>query len=51
MEFVAPVISVPPFFHWYDGEDPPLVGVAVKVTDVPEQAGLDEGVIETPTDE
>jgi hypothetical protein len=25
----------PPFFHWYVGDDPPLVGVAVKVTEVP----------------
>ena len=24
-------------FHWYDGVAPPLVGVAVKVTAVPEQ--------------
>ena len=24
-------------FHWYEGADPPLVGVAVKVTLVPEQ--------------
>jgi hypothetical protein len=25
------------FFHWYKGETPPFVGVAVKVTGVPEQ--------------
>jgi hypothetical protein len=34
---VAPGISVPPFFHWYAGDDPPLVGVAVNVTLVPSQ--------------
>jgi hypothetical protein len=28
---------MPPFFHWYVGDDPPLVGVAVKVTEVPAQ--------------
>jgi len=28
---------VPFFFHWYTGAVPPLVGVAVKVTEVPEQ--------------
>ena len=28
---------LPFFFHWYDGDVPPLVGVAVKVTDEPEQ--------------
>ena len=27
----------PPFFHWYVGVVPPLVGVAVNITDVPEQ--------------
>ena len=27
----------PFFFHWYDGEEPPFVGVAVKVMVVPEQ--------------
>ncbi len=32
------VPTLPPFnFHWYDGVVPPLVGVAVKVTLVPEQ--------------
>ena len=25
------------FFHWYEGVEPPLVGVAVKVTEVPAQ--------------
>lgn len=28
---------VPFFFHWYEGVVPPLAGVAVKVTAVPEQ--------------
>lgn len=32
MEFVAPEISDPLFCHWYVGEVPPFVGVAVKVT-------------------
>ena len=34
---MAPPIFTPFFFHWYPGIDPPLVGVAVNVTDVPEQ--------------
>lgn len=25
------------FFHWYDGELPPLLGVAINVTEVPGQ--------------
>ncbi len=40
---VAPDMAVPFFFHWYVGVVPPLVGVAVKVTDVPEQ--LDEAPV------
>src|ERR1017187_3302458 len=28
-------------FHWYEGETPPFVGVAVKVTLVPEQTVLE----------
>jgi hypothetical protein len=28
---------VVPTFHWYDGVEPPLVAVAVKVTEVPAQ--------------
>jgi hypothetical protein len=35
--------------HWYVGELPPFVGVAVKVTDVPAQKGLADGEIDTPT--
>ena len=27
----------PPFFHWYVGVVPPFAGVAVNITDVPEQ--------------
>ena len=37
VEAVAPAITTPPFFHWYVGVVPPLVGVAVNVTDVPAQ--------------
>lgn len=33
-------VFTPFSFHWYDGVVPPLVGVAVKVTDVPEQIVL-----------
>jgi hypothetical protein len=33
-------------FHWYDGVVPPLVGVAVNVTEVPAQTGLAEGETE-----
>lgn len=36
-------------FHWYAGVVPPFVGVAVKVTDVPEQTGFTEGEIERDT--
>ena len=36
-------------FHWYDGEVPPLVGVAVKVTDVPAHTGLTDAPIDTLT--
>ena len=32
-------MSTPPFFHWYVGV-PPLVGVAVNVTDVPLHVGF-----------
>jgi len=37
---VAPTISLPFSFHWYDGDVPPLVGVAVNVTLVPAQIVL-----------
>ena len=32
VEAVAPLIAEPLLYHWYDGEEPPFVGVAVKVT-------------------
>ena len=38
---------VPFFFHWYDGDEPPLVGVAVKVTEVPAQILVVLGDIDT----
>ena len=37
---VAPAMLLPLSFHWYAGIVPPLVGVAVKVTDVPAQIVL-----------
>ena len=40
---------VPFTFHWYAGADPPLVGVAVKVTEVPAQTGLAEAATDTLT--
>ena len=47
------MLPVPAFtpstFHWYAGVVPPLVGVAVNVTELPEQTGLDEAAIETLT--
>ena len=46
IELVAPEILVPPFFHWYTGVEPPLVGMAVYVTFVPTQTGLDDALIE-----
>jgi hypothetical protein len=36
-------------FHWYEGVDPPFVGVAVNVTEVPEQTGFADGATETLT--
>ena len=44
---VAPVILIPPFFHWYNGDVPPFEGVAVNVTEVPAQTGFAEAAIET----
>jgi hypothetical protein len=35
--------------HWKAGEAPPLEGVAVNMTGVPSQTGLDEAEIVTPT--
>ena len=37
---------IPFTFHWYDGEAPPLDGVAVKFTVADGQTGFAEGVIE-----
>ena len=34
---MAPVIGLPPRYHWRDGLEPPLTGEAWKVTNVPEQ--------------
>ncbi len=46
------VPALPPLtFHWYDGEDPPFVGVAVNVTDVPAHTGLAEAAIDILTGE
>jgi hypothetical protein len=45
-----PPIGVIPFLnHWYTGVDPPLVGVAVKVTELPAQQGLFDTVIRIET--
>ena len=35
------------FFHWYTGVEPPLTGVAVKVTLAPEHEGFADAAIET----
>lgn len=40
---------IPLIFHWYAGDDPPLTGFAVKVTDVPEQILLAEEEMVNPT--
>ena len=47
---IAPVISVPFNFHWYVGPVPPLIGVAVKVTLVPEQITSSKSEEEIDTD-
>ena len=44
------VPKLEPFtFHWYEGLSPPLVGVAVKSTEVPEQTGFAEAPTKTLT--
>jgi hypothetical protein len=43
----SPAIGVMPKYHWYCAEVPPLVGVALKVTEVPEQIGLAEATMLT----
>ena len=49
---VKVALPVPAFmlftFHWYDGDDPPLTGVAVKLTVVPAHIGLAEAAMLTP---
>ena len=44
-----PPTMVPPTFHSYIGADPAFTGVAVNITDVPEQTGFSEATIETLT--
>ena len=46
---VAPGTLVPFSFHRYVGVVPPLVGVAVNVTEVPAQTGLAEAATDTLT--
>ena len=47
-ETFPPLFKITPFFfHWYDGDEPPLVGVAVKVTEVPSQILVVLGDIDT----
>ena len=41
--------SEPFTLHWKDGDAPPLTGVAVKVTGMPPQTGLEDAAIETLT--
>ena len=46
VEFVPTLL---PFnFHWYDGDAPPLVGVAVNVTELPAHTEVEDA--ETATD-
>ena len=45
MAAVAPEIVFPLTFHWKPGVVPPLVGVAVKVTDVPAQTGFEDAAM------
>ena len=42
MELFEPWL-IPFTFHWYTGAEPPFAGVAVKVTKVPAQTGLEDG--------
>ena len=47
MDALVPALT--PFtFHWYEGVNPPLVGVAEQFTVLPEQNGLGMAEIETP---
>jgi len=36
-------------FHWYDGVDPPFVGVAINVTETPGHTWFADATIETLT--
>ena len=47
---VAPGTLLPFTFHKYVGADPPLTGIAVKVTDVPAQTGLADAAMVIPAD-
>jgi outer membrane protein W len=47
VEVVSPAIVELFFFHTYEGESPPFVGVAVNVTEVPEQIVVALAVIDT----
>ena len=47
VEFVAPVITKPFFFHCHEGTAPPFTAVAVKVTVVPAHTGFAEGETDT----
>lgn len=51
VELVKVALFVPTFepltFHWYTGLEPPLLAVAVKVTDVPAQIDVAEAAIDT----
>ena len=40
---------IPLIFHWYDAAAPPLMAVALKVTGVPAQTGLADGIMVTLT--
>ena len=46
---VAPVAIVPFTFQRYEGEEPPLMLVELKMTEEPEHTGFMEGVIDTLT--
>ena len=47
VDAVCPDTAVPLIDHWYCGALPPLVGVAVKVTLVPEQIVVADAVTDT----
>ncbi len=49
LEYVAELVPtfVPFSFHWYVGDEPPLVATAVKITFVPAQMVVADGVMLT----